>query len=253
MLPRFIPLANRFGDRFFIEVLPTLSKTASDHLDQAWHRASRDSDQAAVDSSNTAQMGTRMSLLDGMLVQNQGGRAMRQMTKNTVEHVVETTSRSYEQVKASLETQMNVLGNTDELMKQLVAAKASWDQVRETIEKRIGPSGFTIFGKVEQGQLLSLAGKPRRVIQYAVGNPFLAIQMIEHAPEIALYAPIRLAVYEAEDGKTCISYDRFTSVVAQYPHPEVARVAKQVEQKLEDLVTQAVLDPKHDEGLPGRR
>src|SRR5262244_3937914 len=68
MLPRFIPLANRFGDRFFIEVLPTLSKTASDHLDQAWHRASRDSDQAAVDSSNTAQMGTRMSLLDGMLV-----------------------------------------------------------------------------------------------------------------------------------------------------------------------------------------
>ena len=103
---------------------------------------------------------------------------MRQMTKNTVEHVVETTSRSYEQVKASLETQMNVLGNTDELMKQLVAAKASWDQVRETIEKRIGPSGFTIFGKVEQGQLLSLAGKPRRVIQYAVGNPFLAIRKL---------------------------------------------------------------------------
>src|SRR5215831_12581260 len=29
MLPRFIPLANRFGDRFFFEVLPTLSKTAS--------------------------------------------------------------------------------------------------------------------------------------------------------------------------------------------------------------------------------
>jgi len=86
---------------------------------------------------------------------------MRQTTKSTNEHVVVTTSRSYEQVKASLEARMNVLGNTDELMKQLVATKASWDQVRETIEKRIGPSGFTIFGKVEQGQLLSLAGKPR--------------------------------------------------------------------------------------------
>ena len=244
MLPRFIPFANRFGDRFFIEVLPTLSKTASDHLDQAWHRASGDSDQAAVHSGDTAKMGTRMYLLDGMLLQNQGGRAMRQTTKNSVEHVVVTTSRSYEQVKASLEAQMNVLGNTDELMKQLVAAKASWAQVRETIEKRIGRSGFTIFGKVEQGQLLSLAGKPRRVVQYAVGNPFLAIEMIEHAPEVALYAPLRLAVYEAEAGGTCICYDRFTSVVARYPDPEVARVAKQVEQKLEDLVAQAILDPK---------
>jgi len=232
--------------------LPTLSKDRSDHLDQAWHRASGDSDQAAVDSSNPSRWEHACTYLTECAFKTKVG-AMRQTTKNTVEHVLVTTNRRYEQVKVSLETQMNVLGNTDELMKQLVAAKASWDQVRETIEKRIGPSGFTIFGKVEQGQLLSLAGKPRRVIQYAVGNPFLAIQMIEHAPEIALYAPIRLAVYEVEDRRTCISYDRFTSVVAQYPHPEVARVAKQVEQKLEDLVTQAVLDPKHDEGLPGRR
>lgn len=55
---------------------------------------------------------------------------------------------------------MSVLGNTDELVSQLVAAKANWVQVRETIEKRIGTSGFTIFSKIEQGQLLSLAGKP---------------------------------------------------------------------------------------------
>jgi uncharacterized protein (DUF302 family) len=166
------------------------------------------------------------------------------MTKYTVEHVVVTTRQPYEHVKAALEAQMGVLGNTDELMKQLVTAKASWEQIRETIEKRIGRSGFTIFGKVEQGQLLSLAGKARRVIQYAVGNPFLAIQMIEHVPEVALYAPIRLAVYEAEDGGTCISYDRFTSQVARYPHEEVARVSKNVDQKLEDLVARAVLESK---------
>ena len=49
---------------------------------------------------------------------------MRQMTKNTVEHVVVITRPSYEQVKASLEAQMNVLGNTDELMTQLVGGKS---------------------------------------------------------------------------------------------------------------------------------
>jgi uncharacterized protein (DUF302 family) len=169
---------------------------------------------------------------------------VRQVTQSTVEHVVVTTRQPYEQVKASLEAQMGVLGNTDELIEQLVKAEAPWEQVRETLERRIGSSGFAIFGRVEQGQLLSLAGKARRAVQYAVGNPFLAIQMIEHAPEVALYAPLRLTVYEAEEGETCISYDRFTSVVARYQHAEVARAAKDVEQKLEDLVARAVLELK---------
>ena len=109
----------------------------------------------------------------------------------------------------------------------------------QAIEKRLGTGGFSIFSKVEQGQLLSLAGKPRRVSQYAIGNPLLAIQMIEHVPEVALYAPLRLAVYEGEQGRTFVAYDRFSSLLSQYNRPEVTQIAQLVEQKLEALVAEA--------------
>jgi uncharacterized protein (DUF302 family) len=118
-------------------------------------------------------------------------------------------------------------------------AHASWEQITQAIEKRLGTSGFSIFGKVEQGLLLSLAGKPRGAGQYSIGNPLLAIQMIEHVPEVALYAPLRLAVYEGEQGKTFIAYDRFSSLLSQYERVEIGPIAKLVEQKLEQLVAEA--------------
>ena len=171
---------------------------------------------------------------------------MRQTTRITIEHIVEASNRSYDQVKASLESGLGVLGNTDELVRQVSEAHASWEQITQAIEQRLGTSGFSIFSKVEQGQLLSLAGKPRRVVQYAIGNPLLAIQMIEHVPEIALYAPLRLAVYEGEDGKTFIAYDRFSSLLSQYQRVEIAAIAKLVEQKLEELVAEATGEQRGD-------
>jgi uncharacterized protein (DUF302 family) len=62
-----------------------------------------------------------------------------------------------------------------------------------------------------------------------VGNPLLAIQMIEHVPEVALYAPLRLAVYEREQENTYVAYDRFSSLLSQYHRPEIASVAELVE------------------------
>jgi uncharacterized protein (DUF302 family) len=60
--------------------------------------------------------------------------------------------------------------------------------------------------------------------------------MIEHAPEAALYAPLRLVVYENRAGKAVVAYERFTSQLAQYPHSQIAAVAQLVEHKLDELV-----------------
>jgi len=95
------------------------------------------------------------------------------------------------------------------------------------------------LSRIEPGALLTLAGKPARAAQYAIGNPLLAMQMIEHAKDTAFYAPLRLAVYENRAGKAVLAYERFTSQLAKSPHPEIAPVAQLVEQKLEALVAQA--------------
>ena len=164
---------------------------------------------------------------------------MRRTTHITIEHVVVESNLSYEQVKASLEARLGVAGDLNELRRQLAAVNTPWEQVMQAFEKRLGTSGFSIFTKVEHGDLLSLAGRPRRVSQYAIGNPLLAIQMVERVPEVALYAPLRLAVYEGDGGRTLVAYDRFSSLLAQYDNAEISPIARLVEQKLEALVAEA--------------
>jgi len=164
---------------------------------------------------------------------------MRQTTQITIEHIVVASDRSYEQVIEDLEAQLGLRADWNKIERKLITTNAYWEQAIQIVEQQLGTSGFKILSKINHGALLSLAGKPRRVSQYAIGNPLLAIQMIEHAPEAALYAPLRLAVYENRAGKAFVAYERFTSQLAQYPNPEIAPVAQLVEQKLEELVAKA--------------
>src|SRR5262249_6434895 len=124
-------------------------------------------------------------------------KVMMQTSRLTIEHVVVESTRSYE-VKAALEERVGVLANADDLARDLESSHPSLDEVTKVVEKQLGSSGFSIFSRVEQGQLLSLLVNPHRAIQYAVGNPLLAIQMIAHVPEVALYARLRLTVYEGD-------------------------------------------------------
>jgi len=163
---------------------------------------------------------------------------MKQTTQITIEHLVVTSDRSYDQVIEALEAKLGQQADWENMSRALITEHATFEQAISLIEQQLGTSGFTILSKIEPGVLLTLAGKPTRATQYAAGNPLLAIQMIEHAPEVALYAPLRLVVYENRAGKAAVAYESFTSQLAQYPHPEIAVVAQLVEQKLEALVAQ---------------
>ena len=162
---------------------------------------------------------------------------MRNTTQTTIEHIEVASSRSYDQVTASLQERLGTFGDASKLRSQL-SAGASWVQIEKAIEGTLGSSGLSIFHRVEHGELLSAAGKPRRVSQYAIGNPLLAIRMIQHEPGVALYAPLRLAVYEDGEGKCVVACDRFTSLLTRYQHPEIASTAKLVEQKVDALVAE---------------
>ena len=160
---------------------------------------------------------------------------MTNTTQTTIEHIEVASNRSYDQVTASLNDRLGTFGDSDRLRAKLPPG-ASWAQIEKVIEGMMGSSGLAMFHKVEHGDLLSVAGKPRRVSQYSIGNPLLAIRMVQHASAIAFYAPFRLAVYEDGEGKCVVTYDRFTSALARYQHPEITSTAQVVEQKLDALV-----------------
>lgn len=162
---------------------------------------------------------------------------MQQTTQITIEHRVVTSNKTYEQVIESLEERLGPQADWAALQ-QVIKTNGTFEQAIQLIEQQLGTSGFTLFSKINPGALLTMSGTPTRTTQYALGNPLLAIQMIEHAPEAALYAPLRLAVYENRAGNAVMAYESFASQLAQYPSPEIAPVAHLVEQKLEALVAE---------------
>lgn len=157
----------------------------------------------------------------------------------TVEHIVIPSDRSYREVTGELEARLGPSGDWEILPQQLAARNLSWEEVAEFTLPLIGTSNFTAFVKMDQGTLLSLTGKPKRIAQYSIGNHLIGVQMIEEHPEIGLYAPPRLVVYENYEGQTFVAYDRLTSLVAQYHNETITTIAMLVDQKMDDLIREA--------------
>ena len=96
-----------------------------------------------------------------------------------------------------------------------------------------------LFATHNHGALLRLAGQQRKAIQYVVGNPLFALQMTQHDIRASLYAPLRVLIYEDGQGKTCVEYDRPSSLFGQFGNDRIAPTAAMLDNKLEALVAAA--------------
>jgi len=139
-----------------------------------------------------------------------------------VEHIRLTTTKPFDQVRADFERQ---LGRFDAHAYRSLASGENTDTVRAKIETMAGPSGFMIFVTNDHGALLRLVGLTRKAVQYVIGNPLYAIQMTRHAIGASLYAPLRVLLSEADEGKVCMEYDRPSSLFGQFGDERIAQVA----------------------------
>ena len=114
------------------------------------------------------------------------------------------------------------------------------EAVRATIEAMAGRSGLMLFETHDHGSLLRIVGLKRKAFQYVVGNPLIAIQMTRHVIGAGLYAPLRVLLYEDEEGNACMEYDRPSSIFGQFSDDRIALVAASLDQKLEDLAATAM-------------
>ena len=143
------------------------------------------------------------------------------MSRKTIEiaHVVIESEKPSVQVRASLENLLPVIdkeiplllgdGNTDRLKQRLEAAPE-----------------LSIFLKRDHGALLGLYGQARDAVQYEIGNPLTASTMTRHVLSAALYAPLRVVIYEKEDGGSRIEYDLPSSLFGQFGDERVTEVAR---------------------------
>ncbi len=77
-----------------------------------------------------------------------------------------------------------------------------------------------------------------------MGNPLVAARMTQYDIRAALYAPLRILVYEADDHATRVEYDLPSSLFGQFDNPEVTTVALSLDAKLARLIEKAGLAAK---------
>src|SRR5207302_1378038 len=132
------------------------------------------------------------------------------------------------------------LGPFDPNVYKALAVGGDVETGKAKIEAMAGSSGFMLFGTNDHGALLRLAGQKRKAIQYVVGNPLFALQMTQHDIRASLYAPLRVLLYEDGRGRTCLEYDKPSSLFGQFNDDRIAPVASMLDRKLEDLVATAI-------------
>ena len=157
-------------------------------------------------------------------------------TRIPVDHVRLVTDKPFGDVTKAFEQQM---GRFDPDVYKALAEGGDAEGAKAKIEAMAGPSGFMLFATHNHGALLRLVGQKRKAIQYIVGNPLFAFQMTQHDIRASLYAPLRVLIYENDKGKTCVEYDKPSSLFGQFGNERISPTAAMLDRKLEALVAAA--------------
>jgi hypothetical protein len=143
------------------------------------------------------------------------------MTKQAVaiEHIRIESVKPLADVRGALER------SVPHLDPDLVKAMDDGDVARSNRFKEQGPE-LSIFQVRDHGALLRIAGKARNALQYEIGNPVTASLMTRHRLAAALYAPIRVVLYENDAGHGVFEYDQPSTTFGQFGDEQVTTVAR---------------------------
>lgn len=155
-----------------------------------------------------------------------------------VERIDVVTTRSFAETVAVFEKRVPP-ANLSTFV-QLITGRATAGEVETAVGDMAGDSGFMALAKIDQGPLTSLLGKPKKISMYIIGNPLLANRMFEHNPAAGVYAPLRVAIYEDYAGACHLTYDRPSTLLAQFGNPEILTVAKLLDEKMTALAVSLV-------------
>jgi uncharacterized protein (DUF302 family) len=149
-----------------------------------------------------------------------------------VEHVRIDAAKPFAEVKAALEEFVPPLDSAiPEALRQGDIGRA-----KDVLQR--GPE-LAIFSARDHGGLLRIAGLARKAVQYEIGNPLTATRMTQHRLPAALYAPLRVVLYENEGGRVVFEYDRPCSLFGQFGDERVTEVARELDAKLESVLIKA--------------
>jgi hypothetical protein len=149
-----------------------------------------------------------------------------------VEHIRIASGRPFAEVRQRLESAV------PELDPSIAEALARGDQERAQAYHDNGPK-LSIFLARDHGALLQIAGAKKNAVQYEIGNPLTASKMTRYRLPAALYAPLRVVLYEDEQGHGIFEYDKPSSFFGQFGDERVTDVGRYLDATLEAALRHA--------------
>ena len=149
-----------------------------------------------------------------------------------LEHVRIESAKPFADVKAALE---DLVPRLDPAVPEALR-QGDIERAKEALQR--GPE-LAIFSARDHGGLLRTAGLARKALQYEVGNPLTATRMTQHRLSAALYAPLRILLYENDAGRAVFEYDRPSSLFGQFGDERVTAVGREFDASLERVLAQA--------------
>ena len=117
------------------------------------------------------------------------------------------------------------------------AGGVNLESFEKVVRSRTEQTGFMLFAEFDYHQFLGLYGIQRKLARLILGNPVIAVTMIRHDLEAALFAPVELLLVEDEnhEGVTVI-YDLPSSLMVTRENTPLLEAATALDAKLKDLV-----------------
>jgi uncharacterized protein (DUF302 family) len=157
-----------------------------------------------------------------------------------VERITVISSKPFGEVVKTLEA---AIGRPDmgAFRKSITAAQTE-AELEGVVNKAVGSSGLMEFTRFDLGEVLRKEhkGQAPRILRLVAGNPVIMKQMVKHVPDAGSYAPVTILIDERPDG-VHLSYDRMASFLAPYGNPEALKVARDLDAKVEALLTSAAM------------
>lgn len=136
-----------------------------------------------------------------------------------IEHIRIRSTRPFSHVREKIEAELPALNAG------IMETLSQGDQQAAKAYDNDGPK-LSIFLVRDHGALLQIAQGRRNAIQYEneICNPLTATKMTRHHLAAALYAPLRVVLFEDEDGRAAFEYDKPSSLFGQFGDERVKDV-----------------------------
>ena len=161
------------------------------------------------------------------------------VTDFTNKHVVLASAKPFTQAIKDIQAEMG-RANTETLGEKLSASK-DFAEFTEEMEFLAGRSNFINVALLNWGKVMAKVSIGMKAVLFVIGNPLTARKLLEAGgPEVGLYLPTKIYVYEDSQGVTQVTYDQLGPVMAQYNNPRLNAVAAAIDKALANLADKAV-------------